>query len=53
MEVSDLSDNNPIEYTGNVLDHRNTLTGPDDAGKTSHPKTPKNVSITDEKRKNP
>ncbi|GHH99262.1 hypothetical protein [Neobacillus kokaensis] len=35
----------PIEYTGKVLDQRNTLTGPDDAGKSDYPKRPKNVKI--------
>lgn len=36
---------NPTEFTGKVLDQRNTLTGPDDAGKGNHPKRPKNVPI--------
>ncbi|WP_462410838.1 hypothetical protein [Neobacillus sp. Marseille-QA0830] len=40
-----MADQNPIEYSGNVLDQRNTLTGPDDGGKTSHPKQPKHVTI--------
>jgi hypothetical protein len=39
--------NNPIEYTGKVLDQRNDLTGPDDAGKGSYPERPKHVSIQD------
>ena len=35
----------PIEFTGNVLDQRNDLTGPDDADKASYPVLPKKVSI--------
>lgn len=35
----------PIEFTGKVLDQRNTLTGPDDQGKASYPVLPKKVSI--------
>lgn len=35
----------PIEYTGKVLDPRNTLTGPDDEGKRDYPKPPKQVNI--------
>jgi hypothetical protein len=35
----------PIEFTGKVLDQRNTLTGPDDRGKSSYPERPKHVSI--------
>jgi hypothetical protein len=37
--------NNPIQYTGKVLDQRNTLTGPDDSNKANYPKRPKQVSI--------
>jgi hypothetical protein len=37
--------NNPIEYTGKVLDQRNNLTGPDDSGKGSYPERPKHVPI--------
>ena len=37
--------NNPIEYTGKVLNQRNQLTGPDDSGKANYPEPPKNVSI--------
>jgi hypothetical protein len=37
--------NNPIEYTGKVLDQRNDLTGPDDSGKGSYPERPKHVPI--------
>jgi hypothetical protein len=37
--------NNPIEYTGKVLNQRNQLTGPDDSDKASYPVRPKNVSI--------
>ncbi|WP_165979170.1 hypothetical protein [Bacillus sp. 7884-1] len=39
--------NNPIEYTGKVLNQRNQLTGPDDSGKASYPERPQNVSIQD------
>ncbi|MCM3571116.1 hypothetical protein [Neobacillus mesonae] len=35
----------PIEYSGKVLDQRNTLTGPDDAGKSDYPKRPNHVRI--------
>lgn len=40
-----MGNKNPIEYTGKVLDQRNTLTGPDDAGKASYPKRPEHVPI--------
>lgn len=40
-----MADRNPVEFSGEVLDKRNTLTGPDDAGKNGHPKRPQNVSI--------
>ncbi|WP_154663558.1 hypothetical protein [Neobacillus dielmonensis] len=36
---------NPVEFTGKVLDQRNNLTGPDDSGRTSHPEQPKHVDI--------
>lgn len=45
-----MSSQNPVEYTGKVLDQRNDLTGPD-AGKASYPKRPKDVSIQEPKRK--
>ena len=45
MEVEKMSKNNPIEYTGKVLNQRNQLTGPDDEGKASYPVRPKNVPI--------
>lgn len=45
-----MPDNNPIEYTGKVLDQRNDLTGPDNA-KGSYPKKPKHVQIQQSKRK--
>ncbi|MFC0415118.1 hypothetical protein ACFFHH_06555 [Cytobacillus solani] len=48
-----MPDKQPIEYTGRVLDQRNDLTGPDDNGKASYPKRPKDVSIqqsTDKRR---
>lgn len=45
-----MKDSNPIEFTGKVLDKRNTLTGPDDSGKASFPKPPKGrISIRKEK----
>jgi hypothetical protein len=40
----------PIEFSGKVLDQRNDLTGPDDAGKVDHPKRPEHVSINDSKK---
>ncbi|WP_338447829.1 hypothetical protein R4Z09_16430 [Niallia oryzisoli] len=43
-----MTDRNPIEYTGKVLDQRNTLTGPDDSGKASYPERPKNVPIKEQ-----
>ncbi|MEC1523723.1 hypothetical protein P9D43_17095 [Neobacillus niacini] len=39
--------NKPIEFTGKVLNQRNQLTGPDDAGKAGYPERPKNVTIQD------
>lgn len=42
----EMSDKNPIEYTGKVLDQRNTLTGPD-AGEANFPKRPNRVPIQD------
>ncbi|MEK5391397.1 MULTISPECIES: hypothetical protein [Heyndrickxia] len=42
---------NSFEYTGEVLDQRNDLTGPDDSNKASYPKRPKNVSIQGSKEK--
>ena len=46
-----MKENQPIEYTGNVLDKRNTLTGPDDPGRTSYPKRPKHVLINNQANK--
>ncbi|MBL4950873.1 hypothetical protein RCG24_04480 [Neobacillus sp. OS1-32] len=40
-----MKDQRPIEYTGNVLDQRKNLTGPDDEGKNGYPKRPKRVTI--------
>lgn len=37
-------DERPIEVTGDQLDERNTLTGPD-KGKGSFPRRPQNVEI--------
>jgi hypothetical protein len=45
MEVITMTENNPIKYTGKVLDQRNNLTGPDDGGKVDYPKRPKRVPI--------
>ncbi|MEH7119245.1 hypothetical protein V7128_17785 [Neobacillus vireti] len=42
--------NNPIEYTGRVLDQRNDLTGPND-GKATYPERPKNVPIQESNKK--
>ena len=51
MEVVSMKNQNPIEYTGNVLDQRNDLTGPDYSEKASYPKRPKHVAIQEPKRK--
>ncbi|WP_312095037.1 hypothetical protein [Niallia sp.] len=45
-----MKNQNPIEYTGKVLDQRNDLTGPD-SDKASYPKRPKHVAIQEPKRK--
>lgn len=50
LEVVKMNNQNPVEYTGKVLDQRNDLTGPA-AGKASYPKRPKHVSIQEPKRK--
>ncbi|MGG1400689.1 hypothetical protein ABE288_23115 [Bacillus salipaludis] len=47
-----MTKNNPIEYTGKVLDQRNDLTGPDDAGKGNYPNPPKKVKIQQQNRNN-
>ena len=44
-----MSDKNPIEYTGKVLDQRNTLTGPA-AGEENFPVRPNHVPIQDPER---
>ena len=44
-----MADKNPITYSGKVLDQRNDLTGPDDSGKASYPKSPKHVPIQQSK----
>ncbi|WP_428908332.1 hypothetical protein [Niallia sp. Krafla_26] len=41
----------PVEFTGEVLDQRNNLTGPD-ADKANYPVLPKEVSIQKNKGKN-
>lgn len=46
-----MTNQNPIEYTGKVLDQRNDLTGLDDSSKALYPKRPKHVSIQEPKRK--
>ena len=44
--------NNPVEYTGRVLDQRNDLTGPKDSdGKATYPERPINVPIQDSDHK--
>ncbi|MFD2443860.1 hypothetical protein ACFSO7_07665 [Bacillus sp. CGMCC 1.16607] len=43
-----MSNKNPIEFTGNVLDQRNTLTGPNDSNKDDYPKQPQRVTIKEE-----
>lgn len=40
-----MKENNPIEYSGEVLNQRNSLTGPDDEGKTEYPKRPQHVIV--------
>ena len=45
MEVEKLANENPVEFNGKVLDQRNNLTGPDDAGKVDYPKRPNKVQI--------
>lgn len=47
-----MQQNNPIEYLGKVLEQRNNLTGPDDAGKNGYPKAPKHVPIQESNRGN-
>jgi hypothetical protein len=51
LEVLKMPKNNPIEFTGKVLNQRNQLTGPDDPGKNGYPERPKNVSIQDSNEK--
>mgnify|MGYP007126144340 CR=1 FL=1 len=43
-----MTNHNPVEFSGKVLDQRNTLTGPDDARKASYPERPKHVPIKEE-----
>jgi len=46
-----MTDKNPIEYSRNVLNQRNELTGPSDAeGKNGYPKPPKHVPIQKQSR---
>lgn len=47
MEVSILSERNPVEYTGKILDQRNDLTAPENLGERSALKRPKHVPIQD------
>ncbi|MBY0121143.1 hypothetical protein [Bacillus sp. S/N-304-OC-R1] len=42
-------DERPIEVTGDELDERNTITGPD-KGKASFPRRPQNVEIQKERK---
>jgi hypothetical protein len=46
-EVRKMPKNNPIEYTGKVLDQRNDLTGPNQE-KGTYPERPKHVQIQDD-----
>lgn len=46
-----MAEERPVEFTGKVLDQRNTLTGPDDEQKNGYPVSPKHVPI-ENKRKN-
>ncbi len=41
-----------FEYTGKVLDKRNTLTGPNASGEQTYPELPKHVSIQQPNSKN-
>ncbi|WP_156431368.1 hypothetical protein [Bacillus sp. FJAT-29814] len=45
-----MTEKNPIEFTGKVLDQRNNLTGPDD-GKATYPERPKKVAIKQQHNK--
>ena len=45
-----MKNQNPVQFSGKVLDQRNDLTGPD-AGKALYPKLPKHVAIQDSKQK--
>ncbi|MGV3465021.1 MAG: hypothetical protein ACO1OT_06995 [Heyndrickxia sp.] len=47
-----MAERNSFEFSKEVLDQRNDLTGPDDENKASYPKIPKNVSIQDSKERN-
>ncbi|WP_191090738.1 hypothetical protein [Niallia endozanthoxylica] len=40
-----MTNRNPVEFSGKVLDQRKTLTGPDDASKASYPVRPQHVPI--------
>ncbi|MFZ3589491.1 hypothetical protein ACOI1C_09455 [Bacillus sp. DJP31] len=46
-----MTNRNPIEYSGKVLDQRNNLTSPDE-GKLTYPEQPKHVSIQHPDSKN-
>ncbi|HWJ78622.1 MAG TPA: hypothetical protein VNR61_11155 [Niallia sp.] len=45
-----MKNQNPVQFSGKVLDQRNDLTGPE-AGKALYPKLPKHVAIQDSKQK--
>jgi hypothetical protein len=51
MGVNILADRNPIEFSKEVLDQRNDLTGPDDSGKAAFPVRPKRVKIQQSKNR--
>jgi hypothetical protein len=50
MGVNILADRNPIEFSKEVLDQRNDLTGPDE-GKASFPVRPNKVKIQQSKNR--
>jgi hypothetical protein len=47
-----MSDKNPIEYTGKVLNQRNNLTGPDDREKSSYPVRPQHIPVKESNQQN-
>lgn len=47
-----MTKNQPVEYTGSILDQRNDLTGPNNPGEQSQLKRPKHVPIGKDEEKN-